>query len=142
MSLLRRQRRGSNAIEFALVLPVFVALVFGMMEFSWVFFQRTTVVHAVRNGCRAGATVHPNGDDRGSPADVAQASIEFYLADLGINCSGGAACTFDITQVGATPSETLDCSFSMVWEPLMGIDLIPHPDQLTAHSIMQFELQL
>jgi len=129
-------------VEFALVLPVFVALIFGMMEFSWVFFQRTTVVHAVRNGCRAGATVHPDGDDRGSPADVAQDAIESYLAELGIDCNGNASCSFDIQQAGATPSENLDCSFSMAWEPLLGLDMIPHPDQLTARSIMQFELQL
>ena len=138
----RRHRRGSNAVEFALILPVFVAMVFGMMEFSWVFFQRTTVVHAVRNGCRAGATVHPDGDDRGSPAAVAESSISTYLADLGIDCDGNTSCSFDIQQVGATPTESLDCSFNMAWEPLLGIDLVPHPEQLTARSIMQFELQL
>jgi Flp pilus assembly protein TadG len=82
-------RRGSNAVEFALVLPVFVVMIFGMMEFSWVFFQPTTVVQAVRNGCRAGAIVHPDGDERGAPADVAQDSIEGHLSDLGIDCSWG-----------------------------------------------------
>ncbi len=142
MTLQRRQRRGSNAVEFALVLPVFVALIFGMMEFSWVFFQRTTVVHSVRNGCRAGATVHPDGDDRGSPATVAQDAIEGYLSELGLDCGANISCTFDIQQVGSTPSENLDCSFSMDWEPLLGLAMVPHPDQITARSIMQFELQL
>jgi hypothetical protein len=140
--LYRRFRQGANAIEFALVLPIFIAIVFGMLEFSWVFFQRTTVVHAVRNGCRAGATVHPEGDDRGSPADIAQASIESLLGNLGIDCNGGAVCSFDIQQVGETPYEQLDCTFSMVWEPLLGLELVPTPDQLRARSIMQFELQL
>ena len=142
--MLRRptHRRGSAAIEFALVLPVFVMMIFGMMEFSWVFFQRTTVVHAVRNGCRAGSVVHPEGDDRGLPADVAEATISDLLDDLGIDCSSSASCSFDISQVGSSPTEALDCSFSMEWEPLMGIDLVPHPDQLTARSIMQFEMQL
>lgn len=124
------------------MLPVFVVMIFGMMEFSWVFFQPTTVVHAVRNGCRAGATVYPDGDDRGAPADVTQDSIEGHLSDLGIDCNGNASCSFDIQQVGATPSENLDCGFTTEWEPLLGLDMIPTPDQLSARSIMQFERQL
>ncbi len=136
-----RRRKGSAAVEFALVLPVFVMFIFGMMEFSWAFFQRTTVIHAVRNGCRVGSVVHPDGDDRGMPPAVAEANITDLLDNLGIDCGGGASCNFDISQVGDSPSEALDCSFSMDWDPLLGIDLVPHPDQLTARSIMQFEMQ-
>jgi len=84
----------------------------------------------------------PRGRRPGLPAEVAEATITDLLDDLGIDCSGGAACAFDISQVGSSPTEALDCAFSMEWEPLLGIDLVPHPDQLTARSIMQFEIQL
>ncbi len=50
----RSHRGGHSHIEFALVLPVLLMFIYGIMEYGWMFFQRTAVQEAARQGCRAG----------------------------------------------------------------------------------------
>lgn len=51
--------QGAEAVEFALVLPVFVLLVFGVVDFGYVLNCDTMVNNASREGAREGA-VNPN----------------------------------------------------------------------------------
>ena len=78
----RRDREGANAVEFALVMPTFIILVFGMMEFSWAFFMRAGVINSVRSGCRDGSVVHPDDD----PSATAEVSIQDNLQLYTIDC--------------------------------------------------------
>jgi len=47
-----RRRRAAAVVEMAVVMPLLLALVFGIIEFGWVFMIRQTVVNAAREGCR------------------------------------------------------------------------------------------
>jgi hypothetical protein len=54
--LFRRDReKGASAVEFALVLPLFLTLVFGIVEAGWLFAQLNDVRHGVREGARLAA---------------------------------------------------------------------------------------
>ena len=44
--------RGAAAVELAVVLPLLLTLVFGIIEFGWVFMVRETLTNASREGCR------------------------------------------------------------------------------------------
>ena len=50
----RRQKRGRGAalIEFAVVAPLLLAIVFGIIEYGYVFMVRQTMLNAAREGCR------------------------------------------------------------------------------------------
>ena len=48
--------RGQALVEFALVLPVFVLLLIGMMDFGFALYSRMTVINAAREGARAAVT--------------------------------------------------------------------------------------
>lgn len=50
-----RNKRGQALVELALVLPVFLLLLGGVVETSRVFFTYLTVNHAAREGARLGA---------------------------------------------------------------------------------------
>ncbi|VBB06615.1 Hypothetical protein LUCI_1851 [Lucifera butyrica] len=50
-----RNNRGQSMVEFALVLPVFLLLVAGMMEFGRVMNQYLVVTEAAREGARSAA---------------------------------------------------------------------------------------
>ncbi len=47
-------QKGSAAVEFALVLPVLLILVFGIVEFSVALYDKAVVTNASREGARAG----------------------------------------------------------------------------------------
>ena len=56
----RRNRRGSAAVEFALVLPVLMLLLFGIIDFGRMMNARITLSEAAHEGARAAAVA---GDD-------------------------------------------------------------------------------
>ncbi len=50
-----RDDAGAAAVEFALVLPILVMLLFGIMQFGIVYDAQITVDHAAREGARMAA---------------------------------------------------------------------------------------
>ena len=46
------QRRGAASLEYALVLPVLFALLFGLVDWSWYLFEWMTVTRAAGQGLR------------------------------------------------------------------------------------------
>jgi Flp pilus assembly protein TadG len=135
---MKQLRRGANAIEFAITLPVFVALVLAVFEFGWMFFMRSTVIHAVRDGCRAGAVIPQT--DVPSPQSVATNRMSDFLAGYSVDCrTSSDRCGISITTSGESPYQTMDCSLSIAYEPLVG--MIPHPDHLAARSVVMYEVQ-
>jgi len=56
LSGFRRQQDGNAVVEFALVSPLLLMLLLGIFEFSWLFFQRHTMLSAAERGARGVAT--------------------------------------------------------------------------------------
>lgn len=56
LRLIRRRNdgreRGAAVVEFAVVLPLLLTILFGIIEFGYVFMVRQTLQHAAREGCR------------------------------------------------------------------------------------------
>ena len=50
----RLNQKGAAAVEFGLVLPVLLVLVFGIVEFSVALYDKAVVTNASREGARAG----------------------------------------------------------------------------------------
>ncbi len=44
--------RGAAVVEFAVVLPLLLTILFGIIEYGWVFMVRQTLQTAAREGCR------------------------------------------------------------------------------------------
>jgi Flp pilus assembly pilin Flp len=47
-------QRGASAVEFAIIMPLLVVFVFGIIEFSILFYDKAVVTNASREGARAG----------------------------------------------------------------------------------------
>ena len=139
MSLLRlqrrapRRRRGSNAVEFALILPILITLFAGIVEWGWTLNQQMMVVQAAREGARAGVST-PRDDD---PETAAQARVVQSLNDMGLN--GGAA-VVTVSIVGAYPDELLQVNLALPHQPIIG--LVPIPVDLKAALTMRLEEQV
>ena len=47
--------RGASLVEFALLAPLLIILLFGIIEFAWLFAQNLNVRHGAREGARLAA---------------------------------------------------------------------------------------
>jgi Flp pilus assembly protein TadG len=109
----RRKRRGAAAVEFAVVAPIFLLLVFGMIEYGRMVMVQQVLTNASREGARCavldGAT-HDDVVDR----------ITNYLTSGSI---AGANITIDPTNpadagFGDPVTVSVDIGFSQVsWLP-------------------------
>jgi Flp pilus assembly protein TadG len=49
----RRKTRGQALVEFSLILPVFLFVLWGILDFGMLLYSRMTVINATREGARA-----------------------------------------------------------------------------------------
>lgn len=49
-----RNNKGASAVEFALILPILVALLFGIIDFGLLIYDKQVITNASREGARAG----------------------------------------------------------------------------------------
>ncbi len=55
-----RRDRGANLVEFAILAPFLILLLFGIIEFAWVFATNLDVKHGAREGARITAVNTPD----------------------------------------------------------------------------------
>jgi Flp pilus assembly protein TadG len=66
-----RNERGQAIVEFALVVPILVAIVLGIVEFGIAFNHYQTLTAAVGTGARTGAVTHDAASVEGVVEDAA-----------------------------------------------------------------------
>ena len=136
MSRARRSgRRGVSHLEFALILPVLLTILVGIMEFGWVFFQRTAVQESMRQGCRYGATLDPAVDDIDGEVESLTLTA---LGGLGVRCDAGD-CVISAEVEGAFPTQRLRCLASVRHRAF--VNLLPMPERLSSGYLYYLEVQ-
>jgi Flp pilus assembly protein TadG len=118
-------QRGQSIVEFALVLPLLLLLVFGIIEFGFFLFNKQMITNAAREGARAGiiATV-PRVPDYGP--DSIDSVVQNYCTTHLVTFSSRYA---PVTTVGgayspgALPftdlSVTVEYQYSFLFFPLL-----------------------
>lgn len=115
--LIRRDKeKGANLVEFALLAPLLFLLLFGIIEFGWVFSQNLDVRHGAREGARLAAVNYPVGPLASAPARTASQTSAIVAEVCGrMDVAAGAKVTFassgDVgdpaTATVRAPAETL-----------------------------------
>lgn len=135
----RRSRRGANAIEFALCLPVWLLTVTAILDYGWLYFHQTSLDMAANMGCRQGSLIDPGESDENVDAVYSRAAVAIgeTLAELGTpECED---CTIDTRLEGASPTRTLVCEVNRPLDPLVGMVL--DETRLTARQVARLEYQ-
>lgn len=57
---IKKYTRGQSTVEFALLLPVFLLFLFGLIEIGFVIAAQQITTYAAREGARAGALTNDN----------------------------------------------------------------------------------
>lgn len=60
---LSKKTKGQALVEFALILPLLLLLILGMIEFGWLLNGKLVITSAAREGARAGIVIE-NSDER------------------------------------------------------------------------------
>ena len=68
-----KRKRGAAAVEMALVLPLLLTMLFGIIEYGWVFTVRQALTHAAREGARVAVLQASTEDDITERVDTALA---------------------------------------------------------------------
>ena len=127
-------RRGANAIEFALVLPVMVALMGGIIEYGWYFHREVVLEGVVQDVTRVAATT-PTTDQR-SPQKVAEDELVARLDALGYE----GPVNLSVQVTGHYPDARLDVGVALPNESLLGFTSYV-PKQLVSTASMRLEDQ-
>ncbi len=100
----RRSERGAAAIEFALVLPVLIMLVFGIIEFGRGYHAKVELTGAVREGARELALGKSSAEAAAATIDAAP-GIALTSSDIStVACpAGGAEGTARVTATYGVP---------------------------------------
>ena len=127
----RQRRRGTTALEFALILPVLFALLAGTVDYGWFFLRESLINNALRDAVRVGSFQSPSSDEApGTCASCLSRTADravSNLAALGIPL-GADAVTPSIVSVSSACVLVLEPAITHT--PLVG--LVPNP---TTYSV-------
>jgi Flp pilus assembly protein TadG len=146
----RRSESGGAAVEFAIVLPLFVGLVMGALEYGYFFFSQQVVTNAARESARAGTLIDP-ASGFGNAQTAAQNAAINYISGNGVSCNcsvaacptggSGTACVTvsQVTVGGATAINVQMCCDAV---SLTGLFTPPNPffpRRIQAQSVMRWQ---
>jgi len=106
LAVVRRRHAGAQAmrggamVEFALVLPLLLLIVFGVVGFSVALLDKVVMTNATREAARQGTTFR-GVNLRPSLADVQKVATDFCTANL-IDFGTRSGCTATVTPDPAT----------------------------------------
>ena len=89
-----KREDGAVAVEFALVLPILIVLVFGIIEFGFALYNKEVITNASREAARAGIVQAPkltDTDIQNVAKDyLAAAGWDKTKADIDVTGAGGS----------------------------------------------------
>jgi hypothetical protein len=130
----RSSRRGANALEFALVMPVLTTMLLGTMDYGWYFLRAWYVTSAVHEAVRFGSVQVPAEDEKpgqcAACVDSASRHAAERLAELGLKVDSRQL-KASIVAIEGTCALTMRTE--LPHEALVGF--VPLPDQHTADAV-------
>jgi len=122
MALRRGNKTGASAVEFAIILPILILILFGIIEFSILFYDKAVITNASRvtNASREGAR---SGIVYRYPARVTEEEIRQvvidYCADYLINFANSPLLTISAPSDGLAAGDPLTVTVSYPYQFLI-----------------------
>lgn len=137
-----KTQSGQSAVEFALVLPLLLILLMGIMEFGLVLYDKAVITNAAREGARAGI-VYLDPSNWKTDSDITTVVNNYCKAYLVTFSSNNPVIACQRT--GTSPytnnnTLTVTVTYNYGWLVLPGfITSLVNPLHLGATSTMKFE---
>lgn len=147
---LRKGERGGVMAEFAIILPALVLILFGVVEFALIMYDKAVITNASREGARLASLYYPDSTDPTArvPDAQVQTAVMNYAASYLITFGGD---TLDTSDIQVDPP-ALDANSQWVRRVVVnyqyGFLVLPNfvtsitgPLNLTAVTVMRDENQ-
>jgi Flp pilus assembly protein TadG len=134
----RNYERGQNIIEFALVLPLLLIILLGVLDLGRVFFGAISLTNAAREGVRY-LTMHPDdvvneytpywGSKSAAMDEANYSGISISESDVDVDCSNADGDDFCDSGTPATVEVTYVFDLVLGW-------ILPDSITLTRRAVM------
>ena len=134
----KMNNQGQNIIEFALVLPLLLIILFGVLDLGRIFFGSISLTNAAREGVRY-LTLHPNdvvneyspywGAKSAAIEDAGYAGISIGESQVTVDCSNADSDDFCDSGTAATVEVSHDFELVLGW-------ILPSPITITRKAVM------
>lgn len=106
-TIIWKDQKGAAAVEFAIVLPLLLTLVFGIIEFSLAMYDKAMITNASREGARFGIVYRVVADPVNTGETMYQPPTEAEILEVVNNYLGDNLVTFG-ESTGAAVTRTFD----------------------------------
>ena len=108
MDIKAKRQEGASAVEFAIILPLLLILVFGIIEFSILFYDKAMITNASREGARVGIVYRyqDGGPNHPDDTEIASAIVQ-YCQDHLITFGSGTLTIPASGRTGDSPGDSL-----------------------------------
>ncbi len=135
----QRNRRGAEAVEFALILPILVLLVFGSIDYGLYFWQQARATNAILSAMRIGGMTPPPDAELGAGTcstcvSAVEASAVANLAAIGITV---AAADVRPTMSGVNGVCTMTINTIVDYESVTGLFQVPENYEVNIQVVAQ-----
>lgn len=138
MKNLLRNKKGAAAVEFGLILPLLLIVVFGTIEFGLILYDQAMITNASREGARAGIVFK----EPAVPTDEIKSVAEGYLTSHMISLGSPGAVSTSISGDCSAPDTDITVDVSYTYNFLVLPNFVTDltgPITLNAESVMRCE---
>lgn len=136
-----KDQKGVSAIEFAIVLPVLVVLLFGFIEFSILLYDKAMLTNASREGARAGIVYSdPNPITDADITAVVDNYCASHLISFGTGSAVNTAISRTVESFGNALTVTVTYRYDFLVLPNFVTSLVGGVN-LGAETVMRLEDQ-
>lgn len=131
-------QKGTAAVEFAIIAPLLFTILFGIIEFGLLLYDKQVITNASREGARYGILWNPN---RPTDAEI-EARVDSYTSNNLVTFDAMATPTTTISRTGNSPGDFLTVTVSYVYDFLLlpnFISTLSDVTTLRAVTVMRLE---
>jgi Flp pilus assembly protein TadG len=135
-----RSRKGSEVVEFALVLPVLLIIVFGILDFGLAIYDKAVITNASREGARAGIVYRYPTPTEAQLETIVRNVVNAYCSTHLVTFSGSHTPTITFPQTPAGSGTPIEVRINYQYNYLAISNFLGlSPLNLTSSTVMRME---
>lgn len=133
-----KKKNGIASVELAIVLPLLLIFIFGVIEFSLLLYDKAVITNASREGARAGIVQAPARLTDAEIRAIVNNYCQNYLITFGADKSITTTITREGSGFGDDLTVTVTYKYGFMVLPKLITSLI-NPINLSATTVMRME---